>query len=126
MPDLALPSHTALHLGAIHKRSSVPNLLYVENLLCFCMCAHAFGMGHTTLTGFDPLELICAEPDPVSGGTRLAKYPSLASQQNATTMPNHPVRGLLGMCRISTTPTEQHCTRSGKEQRSKRRMDNTT
>ena len=41
------------------------------------MCAHAFGKGHSTLTGFDPLELICAEPDPVSGGTRLAKYPSL-------------------------------------------------
>ena len=77
MPDLALPSHTALRLGAIHKRSSVPNLLHVENVLCFSMCAHAFGMGHSTLTRFDPLELICAEPDPVSGGTRLAKYPSL-------------------------------------------------
>ena len=77
MPDLALPSHTALRLGAIHKTSSVPNQLYVENVLCFCMCAHAFGMGHNTLIGFDPLELICAEPDPVSGGTQLAKYPYL-------------------------------------------------
>ena len=77
MPDLALPCHTALRLGAIHKRSSVPNLLYVENVLCFCMCAHAFDMGHSSLTGFNPLELICAEPDPLSGGTRLAKYPSL-------------------------------------------------
>ena len=76
MPDLALPSHTALRLGAIHNGSSVPNQLYVENVPCFCMCAHAFGMGHSTLTRFDPLELICAEPDPVSGGTRLAKYPS--------------------------------------------------
>ena len=33
MPDLAQPSHTALRLGAIHKRSSVSNLLYVENVL---------------------------------------------------------------------------------------------
>ena len=31
MPDLALPSHTALRLGAIQKRSSVPNLMYVVN-----------------------------------------------------------------------------------------------
>ena len=83
MPDLALPSHTTLRLGAIHKRSSVPNLLYVENVLCFCMCAHAFGMGHSNLTGFDPLELICAGPDPVSGVSRLAKYLSLCQPRTS-------------------------------------------
>ena len=51
--------------------------MYVVQALCYCMCAKAIGLGHSTLNGFDPFELICAEPDPVSGGTRLAKYPSL-------------------------------------------------
>ena len=55
VPDLALPSHTVLRLGAIHKRSRVPNLMYVVNALCFCMCANTFGMDHSTLSGFDPL-----------------------------------------------------------------------
>ena len=54
--DLALPSHTALRLGAIHKRSSVPNLMYVVNALCFCICANTFGLDHNTLSGLDPLE----------------------------------------------------------------------
>ena len=36
MPDLAQPSRTALRLGAIHKRSSVPNLMYVLNSL-YCL-----------------------------------------------------------------------------------------
>ena len=55
MPDLALPSRTALRLGAIHKRSSVSNLMYVVYALCFCMCANTIGLGHSTLSGFDPL-----------------------------------------------------------------------
>ena len=36
VPDLAQPSRTALRLGAIHKRSSVPNLMYVLNSL-YCL-----------------------------------------------------------------------------------------
>ena len=32
---------------------------------------------------------------------------------------NHPVRGLLGMRSISTTPPEPHCTRARREQASK-------
>ena len=55
MPDLALPPRTALHFGAIHKRSSVPNLMYVVYALCFCMCANTIGLGYSTLSGFDPL-----------------------------------------------------------------------
>ena len=59
MPDFALPSHTALRLGAIHKRSSVPNQMYVVQALCGCMWATAIGLGHSTLNGGARLELIC-------------------------------------------------------------------
>ena len=55
IPDLAQPSHTALRLGAIHKRSSVPNHMYVVQKLCSCMWATAVGVGHSTLNGFAPM-----------------------------------------------------------------------
>ena len=48
---------------------------------------------YETLTEFDPSELICAEPDRVSGGTRLANYLSLC--QPAGQIPSI-FEGLLG------------------------------
>ena len=54
-PDLILPSRTALCLGAIHKRSSVPTLIPVLYSLRFCMFASTGDMDHITLSGFDPL-----------------------------------------------------------------------
>ena len=77
MCNLTQPSHTALRLGAIHKKPSVSNLMYVVRTHSSSMWAKAIGLGHNALNGFGHFELICAEPDPVSGGTRLAKYPSL-------------------------------------------------
>ena len=77
MPSLTQRSHTALRLGAIHKKPSVPNRMYVERTRSSSMWAKAIGLGLSTLHVYDHYELICAEPDPVSGGTRLAKYPSL-------------------------------------------------
>ena len=77
MPSLTQPSHTALRLGAIQKKPSVPNRMYVERTRSSSMWAKAVGLGLSTLHGCDHNELICAEPDPVSGGTRLAKYSSL-------------------------------------------------
>ena len=41
------------------------------------MWAKAVGLALSTWHGYNHCELICAEPDPLSGGTRLAKYPSL-------------------------------------------------
>ena len=61
----------------IHKKPSVSNRMYVVRTLSSSMWAKAIGLGLSTLHGYDHYELICAEPDPVSGGTRLAKYPSL-------------------------------------------------
>ena len=77
MSNLTQPSHTALRLGAIHKKPSVCNRMYVVRTLSSSMWAKAIGLGLSTLHGYDHYELICAEPGPVSGGTRLAKYPSL-------------------------------------------------
>ena len=77
MSNLTQPSHTALRLGAIHKKPSVSNQMYVVRTLSSSMWANAIGAGHSTLNGWDLFELVCAEPDPVSGGTRLATYPSL-------------------------------------------------
>ena len=77
MPSLTQPSHTALRLGAIHKKPRVPNRMYVERTRSSSMWAKAIGLGLCTLHVYDHYELICAEPDPVRGGTRLAKYPSL-------------------------------------------------
>ena len=54
MPDLFQPSQTALRLGAIHKRSSVSNQMYVLQVLCSCMCAKAIASGHNTMNGLDP------------------------------------------------------------------------
>ena len=77
MSNVTQPSHTALRLGAIHKKPSVSNRMYVVQTLSSSMWAKAIGLGLSTLHGYDHYELICAEPDPVSGGTGLAKYPSL-------------------------------------------------
>ena len=78
MPNLTQPSHTALRLGAIHKKPSVPNRMYVERTCSSSrMWATAIGLSLSTLHGYDHYELICVEPEPMSGGTRLAKYPSL-------------------------------------------------
>ena len=55
VPDLTLPSHTALRLGAIHKTSRLANLMSGVNSLCFCMCASTSDMDHGTLYAFDPL-----------------------------------------------------------------------
>ena len=80
VPDLALPSHTTLRLGAIHKRSSVPDLMYIFSLLLY-VCKYSWhGAQHSVWVG--PFELICAEPDPVSGGTRFAKYSSLCQHKS--------------------------------------------
>ena len=48
------------------------------------------------------------------------------SERHATAVSNHPIRGLIGMRSISTTPPERHCTRAGREQASKRRIDDLT
>ena len=41
------------------------------------------------------------------------------SQRHATSVSNHPIRGLLDVRSISTTPREQLCTRAGREQANK-------
>ena len=82
MSNLTQPPHTALRLGAIHKKPSVSNRMYVVRGLSSSMWAKAIGLGLSTLHGYDHYELICAEPDPVSGSTRLAKYPSLCQPPN--------------------------------------------
>ena len=48
MPSLTQPSHTALRLGAIHKKPSVPNRMYVERTLSSTMWAKAIGLGLST------------------------------------------------------------------------------
>ena len=78
-PKLAQPSHAVLRLGAIHKLSSV-HFCSCVLLHCCCICPYICGMEHNTVSMNVPFQLICAEPDPVSGGTRLARYSSLWQQ----------------------------------------------
>ena len=87
MLSFTQPSHTALRLGAIHKKPSVPNRMYVEWTRSSSMWEKAIGLGLSTLHGYDHYELICAEPDPLSGGTRLAKYQSLCQPWVERTVP---------------------------------------
>ena len=105
MPSLTQPSHTALRLGAIHKKPSVPNRMYVEWTRSSSMWAKAIGLGLSTMHGNDHYELICAEPDPVSGGTRLAKYPSLCQPLCDLVLPTLEVLGMRRLCPLAEAPT---------------------
>ena len=49
MPSLNQPSHTALRLGAIQKKPSVPNQMYVERTRSSSMWAKPVGLGLSTL-----------------------------------------------------------------------------
>ena len=48
------------------------------------------------------------------------------SERHATAVSNHPIRGLLHLSSISTTPQERHCTRAGRQQASEGRPDDLT
>ena len=58
MPSLTQPSHTALRLGAIHKKPSVPNRMYVEWTRSSSMWAEAISLALSTLRGYGHFELI--------------------------------------------------------------------
>ena len=48
------------------------------------------------------------------------------SEGHATPVSNNPIRGLLDLRSISTTPSERHCTRAGAEQASQGIFDDMT
>ena len=58
MSNLTQPPHTALRLGAIHKKPSVSNRMYVVRGLSSSTWAKANGLGLITLHGYDHYELI--------------------------------------------------------------------
>ena len=72
--------------NAVHVDDSLISSICVMRWQCWC-CTTNFDRTCkkmksrcfvcSTLNGYNHYEMICAEPEPVSGGNRLAKYPSL-------------------------------------------------